>query len=269
MTLVDDPAPSPFEIAVYAGPPYDDLDAETSASVTYGSVSTLAVLGLPSGAVGSVTFRSGETSLCTATLPALTCTTPPMLAAGSYDPITATFADDDGNHSGSTSTNTAALTVEKTAVTITGEWADDAAATASTPATDVIPTGSTAVLRAVGIPFGPTGTVTFSSGGTVLCMAVLPAVSCTTAAGLPAGDYRDIVAGFADTDGNYQSSSLDASLSLVVTAPSGGQPPAPVIPGATQVHTGAPFAGSTRYVLVVMLMGLYCMALGYRRRSRA
>jgi len=61
-------------------------------SVPYGTASTLAATGLHAGATGTVTFSSGAT-LCTATLPATTCSTALTLAAGSY-PITATYSGD-------------------------------------------------------------------------------------------------------------------------------------------------------------------------------
>ena len=89
----------------------------STAAIATGTSATLAESGLPATATGTVTFTSGSTKLCTATLPATSCTTLTTLPAGSYPSISATFADTDGNHSGSTSTGTVALTVSAFAVT--------------------------------------------------------------------------------------------------------------------------------------------------------
>jgi hypothetical protein len=89
--------------------------SSTSATITYGAQATLAESGLPAGATGTVTFTSATPSatLCTITdYPTNTsCTTSATLATGTYTGISATFSDTDGNHSGSTSTNTVSLTV--------------------------------------------------------------------------------------------------------------------------------------------------------------
>ena len=55
---------------------------------------TLSVSGLPAGASGTVTFTSGATVLCTATLPATSCTATVSFAPGTY-PVQATYSGDD------------------------------------------------------------------------------------------------------------------------------------------------------------------------------
>lgn len=83
----------------------------SAASVPYGSAATIGETGLASGASGTVAFTSGSTTLCTITLPAISCPTSTTLAAGSYRAITGAFADTDGNYADSTSTNTVSLNV--------------------------------------------------------------------------------------------------------------------------------------------------------------
>jgi large repetitive protein len=88
-------------------------------TINYGSTATLAETGLPSGATGTVTFTSGSTTLCTATLPTTSCTTSTTLAGGSYT-VTGTYS---GNtfYNGVTSTNTVSLTVDQSpAITSSG-----------------------------------------------------------------------------------------------------------------------------------------------------
>jgi hypothetical protein len=82
--------------------------ADSSASTT-SPVSTLAWAGLPGDATGTVQFASGATVLCTAVLPATSCSSV-SLAAGSYPGITGVYSGD-GTYAGSTSTNSVDLTV--------------------------------------------------------------------------------------------------------------------------------------------------------------
>ena len=69
-------------------------------STSYGSSGTLSESGLPSSATGTVTFSSGGSTLCVATLPSNSCVTSTSLAVGNY-PVTATYSGD-GNYIGST-----------------------------------------------------------------------------------------------------------------------------------------------------------------------
>jgi hypothetical protein len=64
-------------------------EAASPPSIGYGSQDTLSVTGLPAGATGVVTFKSGGSTLCTTTLPATSCQTATTLAPGTY-PVTAT-----------------------------------------------------------------------------------------------------------------------------------------------------------------------------------
>ena len=150
--------------------------------VTYGTGATLSESGLPSGATGTVTFTSGTTTLCTATLPATSCTTSPTLLPGTYT-VTASYPANN-TYAGTTSSNTATLTVNQvptsTSITVHGS---------TSPYT--VNYGSTATLAETGLPSAATGTVTFASGGTALCTATVSSgsASCSTSSLLAGGAY--------------------------------------------------------------------------------
>ncbi len=145
------------------------------ATIVYGSVDTVSASGLPAGATGTVTFTSGSTALCTATLSTTSCLTPPTLDPATY-PVTATYSGDVDN--GAATATGAAFTVIKADTTIT---------VVVSPAQTT--SGSSVTVSAPGLPAGATGTITFTSGGVVLCTATLPAISCTTTVTLPPGNY--------------------------------------------------------------------------------
>jgi hypothetical protein len=122
--------------------------------VTYAST-------LPSSATGTVTYSIGGTTLCTATLPGLSCTA--SNAPVGTDTVTATYS---GDTNFAPQTTTTLLTINKATPSFT-----EAAAPAS------IVYGSPDTLSDSGLPGGATGTVTFASGGSTLCVATLPAMS--------------------------------------------------------------------------------------------
>ena len=69
-------------------------ESASALSIPDGATSTLTASGLPPGATGTITFTwSDPVTLCTATLPSTSCTTPPGLAAGTYA-VTATYSGD-------------------------------------------------------------------------------------------------------------------------------------------------------------------------------
>jgi Bacterial Ig-like domain (group 3)/Putative Ig domain len=173
------------------------------ATVSYGSTATLSESGLPSAATGTVTFASGATTLCTATLPAKTCSTSTTLTPGTYSNVTGSYS---GNttYAGTTSTNTVSLTVNKvvTSMSIT-----------VSPAT--ITYGSVATLSESGLPSAATGTVTFASGATTLCTATLPATSCTTSTTLTPGTYTSVTGTYSGNT-TYASTTATNTVSLTV-----------------------------------------------------
>ncbi len=162
-------------------------EAAAPASIVHGSQDTLSFSGLPGDATGTVTFASGGSTLCTTTIPLLSCQTATTLAAGTYG-VTATYSGD-GNYNGTAATG-ASFTVTKADTSFT-----ESAAPAS------VPYGTPDTLSVSGLPGGATGTVTFTSGGATLCVATLPAVSCATPISLTVGTYN--VTATYSGDGNY------------------------------------------------------------------
>ena len=77
-------------------------DAAAPATIPYGTQDTVSVAGLPGDATGTVTFSSGGSPLCTATLPAISCQTSATLTPGTY-PVTAVYSGD-ANYLGTTAT---------------------------------------------------------------------------------------------------------------------------------------------------------------------
>ena len=135
---------------------------------------------MPSSATGTVTFSVGGTTLCTATLPALSCTA--NNAPVGADTVTATYS---GDTTFAPQTTTTTLTITKATPSFT-----EAAAPAS------IVYGSQDTLSNSGLPAGATGTVTFSSGGSTLCVATIPTTSCQTATNAGRGHvpgHRDLL----------------------------------------------------------------------------
>ncbi len=211
-------------------------EAAAPASIAYGTNDTVSVAGLPAGATGTVTFTSGGSTLCVATLPTLSCATPTSLIPGLY-PVTATYSGD-GNHTGTT-VSTASFTV-----TIASTSMTESAAPAS------IPYGSTDTLSVSGLPVGATGSVTYKSGGSTLCVAALPATSCSTSAALTPGPYP--VTATYSGDSNYTgttASGASFTVTRATTAMSETASPASIGYGSqdTLSVTGLP-AGATGIV---------------------
>ncbi len=171
-------------------------------SIPYGTADTLSASGLPVGATGTVTFKSGGTTLCVATLPALSCATPTTLVPGVY-PVTATYSGD-VNYVGTTATG-ASFTVTLASTTMV-----ESAAPSS------VPYGTSDTLSVSGLPVGATGTVTFASGGSTLCVATLPATSCTTSTTLVPGAYP--VTATYSGDSNYTGTTATGSSFTVTKA---------------------------------------------------
>jgi hypothetical protein len=177
-------------------------EAAAPASIPYGSQDTVSVAGLPGDATGTVTFASGGSTLCVATLPAISCQTPATLVPGTY-PVTATYSGDT-NYNGTTAGG-AGFTVTK---------ADPPFTESAAPAS--IPFGTADTLSVAGLPGDATGTVTFTSGGSTLCVATLPAISCQTSSTLAPGTYP-VTANYSG-DSNYSSSSATGASFTVTQA---------------------------------------------------
>ena len=147
-----------------------------------------------------MTFTSGGSTLCIAALPATSCDTPTSLAPGTY-PVTATYSGD-SNYNGAT-VGGAGFVVTK---------ADTAMTESAAPAS--IAYGAQDTLSVAGLPGDATGSVTFASGGSTLCVAPLPAISCQTATTLAPGTYP--VTAIYSGDANYNGTTAGGA-SFVVT----------------------------------------------------
>ena len=183
------------------------------ASIVYGTSDTLSYAGLPGSATGTVTFTSGSTTLCVATLPATSCLTSVALSPATYA-VTASYSGD-SDHSAAVAAGAQFIVVKaNTSITVK-------------VAPSEVTVGSSVTLSVSGLPAGASGTVTFTSGTTVLCTATLPATTCTAAIGFPPGTYP--VQATYSGDDNYNGSTgvgsgRDGVLSVVaaVTIPATG-----------------------------------------------
>jgi len=199
VSLTVNPNPTTFAIHVNGG---------SSATILHGTQATLSETGLPDSATGSVVFSAfGQPHLCTITLPETSCLTSIALPLGSYNPISATFTDTDGNFAGSTSTTTVSLNVNPNPTSFTISVNGGSSATTLH--------GTHATLSETGLPGPATGTIVFgTSAHPNLCTITLPATSCTTPAALDVGTYASISATFTPTDTNYIASTSANTLSL-------------------------------------------------------
>ncbi len=215
-------------------------------TIVYGSTDTLAAAGLPAGATGTLTFTSGTTTLCTATLTATSCATAATLTPATY-PVTASYSGD-VNDSSATATG-AQFTVIKA----------DTHMTVVVSPTETVP-DAPVTLWVTGLPTGVSGTVTFTYGTTVLCIATLPATSCTTTVTLPPGTYdvKAVYSGDADYNGtNAIGSGEDGALSIVnsVADPTTGSGPM-----GPRIVLGA--------ALAILGSGMVVISRGRRRSAR-
>ncbi|MFV0459201.1 MAG: Ig-like domain repeat protein [Actinomycetales bacterium] len=79
-----------------------------------------------------------------------------------------------------------------------------------------VPQENSVTLSMAGVPAGATGTITFTSNGSTLCTATLPAVSCETAVTLPLGDH-DVTADYSGDESNPAQSDT-ATLTVTTRA---------------------------------------------------
>ena len=181
----------------------DSVNGASSAGTTYGTVAILAAHGIPADATGTIDFTGADsTVLCTATLPATSCSTAAALAAGSYA-VSARYSGD-ANH-------TAAATVAASTLTV---------AKAPSPALSVsvdtssVPFGSQGTFSTSGLPSGASGTVTYRAADlSLICTATLPATSCASATDLDAGTYA-VTATWSGDDDHMGSDSASTSFSV-------------------------------------------------------
>ena len=120
----------------------------------------------------------------------------------------------------------------------------------------------TVTVSASGLPPSATGTVTFTSGGVVLCTATLPATSCTTTVTFPPGAYpvKATYSGNADYNGSTAVGSGQLGVLSVVAASS-----------VTVPETGAGQTGPRTLLgaaMIILGTGVAAVARGRRRSAR-
>jgi hypothetical protein len=175
--------------------------AANPTSTTYGDTVQLSASGLPSDAAGTVRFTSGGSTLCTtATVSAgsASCTTA-VLGAATY-PVTATYSGDP-NYLGSTAATSFVINQAVSSFT-------------ASPSPSSTTYGNTVQLGATGLPSNAAGHVTFTSGGSTLCVTgtvSAGSASCTTAV-LPPATYP--VTATYSGDANYLGSTATTSFTI-------------------------------------------------------
>ncbi len=185
------------------------------ASTVFGTPTTLSADMTPSSATGSVTFTSGATTLCIATVSSgsASCASLANAGVGSYD-VLATYGGDGTYASSNASAGT--YVVDKATPTLVAN---------ATPST--IAFGRATSLSVAGLRQGSKGSVTYSVGAANLCTADVAsgAASCQGLLTNPVG--RVTVTAYYSGDINDESSSTTvdvtitkASGSLVLTVPS-------------------------------------------------
>ena len=198
------------------------------ASVTYSATVTTSVSGQPTP-TGSVTFTTGTTTLCTATLSSGSGTCSSSVAPVGTDTITGTYSGD-GVFAGSTGSTSLVVNQASTQTSVAAN--PNPAGLGSS-----VSYSATVTTSATGVP-GPTGSVTFTTGATTLCTATLSNGSGTcSSSAAPLG--TDTISGAYSGDTSYTGS--DGSASLVVEEPSqtavSVNPPGPVAVGSTVTYS--------------------------------
>jgi hypothetical protein len=224
----------------------------TPPSVPYGATSSLAESGLPSGATGTVTFSSGSTTLCTATLPATSCPTSSALPAGIYA-VTSTYSGD-STYSGSTASTNLTVTPATTSTTVTSS---------QNPAGVGQPVTYTATVK----PNPGGGTVAFTDNGATIsgCSADPsdPATDRATCSTTYSSAGSHTIAAAYGGNANFQGSTSPTGGVDALTETVQSAVPTPVTGAGARGGSGwEPWVGGLA-VLVGMLLGL-----GAQRRRR-
>ncbi|WP_144762337.1 S-layer family protein [Curtobacterium sp. 9128] len=186
------------------------VDGATTSTITHGDTAALRTVGLPKGATGTVTYTGVDhdgTTVALGTGDASTAgapvTTSKKLSTGDYT-VTAVWSGDT-RYTAATAP-TVELVVAQAKPTLTGSAGGSGQSTST-------PYGTPTTVSVSGLPDDATGTVTFTTGtGTdtvVLCTVTLPATSCTTPAGLPAGTH-EVTATYSGDHDNAPNTTHDA-----------------------------------------------------------
>ncbi|HEV2361521.1 MAG TPA: Ig-like domain-containing protein, partial [Acidimicrobiales bacterium] len=138
-------------------------------STTHGNTVTLSASGIPAGATGVVTFSSRATSLCSFDVSTSTSCVTGVLPAGSY-PVSGSYS---GDSTYAAATATTSFNINFIAVASPG----------------LTTYGTAVTLSESGLDPAATGTVTFATGGTTLCLVILGSSTSCNAGVLQPGVY--------------------------------------------------------------------------------
>ncbi|ROP65043.1 Ig-like domain repeat protein [Curtobacterium sp. ZW137] len=182
--------------------------AASDTTPAHGDAVTFSAGGLPVGATGSVTFRDGTATLCTATVTDRTasCATVTDLATGTHT-VTATWTGD-ANHEPATSAPVTVTVAKATSAIGAGVQGTQTAS---------VEYGTTATFRATSLPADadPTSVVTFlDTHGKTVATATAGDPTYTTPEDQPVGDL--VLTAKWDGDADH-SGSTSAPISLHVT----------------------------------------------------
>ena len=183
------------------------MTATTSGASTYGASVTLTATltgGAGAGVTGSVSFASGGVTLGSGTVNAAgTATISTTALPTGSDTITATYSGD-ANNVGTTANVTQVVSTAATTVSVAATGAGAYGATVTITAT---------------LPTGPTGNVTFISGGVTLGTAAVGATGTATITTtvLPVGS--DTITANYGGDTNYGSASGTTSVTVTKISP--------------------------------------------------
>ncbi len=179
------------------------IGGATTATVT---VATVVGYPPPTGLITVFFYGSGDTTLCTITLPATTCTFAPK--AGGNQTVAAQYSGDASYASGYSNQQPITVAPVPPVVTLVSLAPNPTAVGTATTATVTVGTVP---------PFGPpTGTIEVFDGiGGSLCTITLPATSCAFTPTTPG--TQTVIARY-DGDANYDNG-LSNALVLIVRAP--------------------------------------------------
>ncbi len=146
-----------------------------AATVEYGTAVTFAVADLPPAATGTVDLTTGDSQLCTVTLPSAGCAGPTDLPPGEYQ-VRAAYSGD-ANYLPRTET-VLGVVVTPAESRVTGSLSSS-----------TVPTGQRVDVTAAVEPSASRGTVSVRTGDLTLCTIELPETACATPDTLPPGSY--------------------------------------------------------------------------------
>ncbi|MBW8828404.1 MAG: Ig-like domain repeat protein [Burkholderiales bacterium] len=177
----------------------------TPGSITAGDSVTLTANVSGVSPTGNVTFKDGAAVLGTASLSTGAAILSTAITGAGPHSLTASYAGDAGN--GPSSSTTASLTVSAASTS-----------TALTAAPNPVAAGGQLVLTAEVSGASPSGTVTFSDGGTVLGTAALVSGQASLSTSLGVGGVHSLIANYVGDASNTASTSSVASVQVGTTS---------------------------------------------------